>query len=101
MNKSQFAEQIAKHHRLAKGTSALVVDMFLQEAARALVIEGELELEGFGTFVVTGNEPNASAREGNIERKVKFYAASMINPLGEPSIDTLSPTELNALLDGL
>ncbi len=89
MDRSQFIEQMAENHSLGKGASAFMVELFLKEAARALIQDGKLELEDFGTLIVTASEPCASDRKTITEKKVIFEAGSMLDPVKDHAADAL------------
>lgn len=101
MNISQLITRMAITHRLDERTPASIVDLFLKEAARALIQEGGLELGDFGTFAVKNFDSGSPGREGTYEKEVMFYAGSMFDHVGEKDVDFLTPTQLKALLAGL
>ena len=101
MDKPQIIEQMAENYSLSKSASTFMVDLFLKEAAQALIQEGKLELGDFGTFLVTGSESYMSDRKTTTENKVIFDAGSMFYPVNDHATDALTTGQLKSLLDGL
>lgn len=82
--KLELADLVYEHMKTDKNQASQLVDLFFEELKTALVKDGELQISGFGRFIVKqkkarkGRNPQTGAAMTIEERKVVTFHHSQV-----------------------